>query len=82
MTSLTVRASSYVTTVGEALRTCLDLSTPLCQRGEGADNRLLPAFAGWASNPEESADLILLYYRAQGSGDTVGYRVDGGELYR
>ena len=60
MTSLTARSSLYVTTVGEALRTRLDLSTPLCHRGEGAAHRLLLAFAGWASNLEESAALILL----------------------
>ena len=50
----------YVTTVGEALSNCLDLSTPLCQRGEGAARRLLLDFSGWASNPEDSAAMILL----------------------
>ena len=54
------RASLYVTTVGEALSNCLDLSTPLCQRGEGAARRLLLDFSGWASNPEDSAAMILL----------------------
>ena len=50
----------YVTTVGEALRNRLDLSTPLCQRGEGEASRFLLAFVGWAFNWEESAVLLLL----------------------
>ena len=60
MTNLTARASSYVTTAREAPRTRLDLSTTLCQRGEGAARRLLLDFSGWASNPEDSAAMILL----------------------
>ena len=79
MTSLTTGASLYVATMGEALRNRLDLSTPLCHKGGGeAACRLLLAFSGWAYNPEDIADLLLLCSRGWGSGDTVGSRVNGG----